>query len=771
MNIIEIYSNILGKLLSLYSTRGEELAPTLLNRAKANVRAAIIIVLFAKEHQPDIQDVISATNWLEEKIGSSCLLTDILNSLDDLEWHTLNFKADWIEESYPLGPAYEAMLTVDTEGDTLAIGKRYRNTLGSYYTPTELVECLTQETMESYIKDNGTSALAQAKIVDFSCGAGAFLVAALKEIIKRIGRENTREVANHLYACDVDPIALEIAKFSIIDVVKDFDIYPILNQHFTFGNFLIHTKEQAPLVVRTQLYLDGFINHPKLAVGENFLSEYDIILGNPPWEKIRFEEKKFYSQYEKSFAGIHFKSNMAKEITHTERSNSLLKSFAQDFKTAIETCKKQIKGSPYFAHSNLGELNTSTLFAEACYNQVSASGTVGIIVKSSSLLSPCNKVFFKHIKKHVLALYDFINRNKYFDIDSRERYTLLLLSRYNKHLAFRLGMNLVKAEDIKDKCMYMNTQDLKVLNPETEQLPNISNAKELEFMLHIHKEFSTLGQECPKLKFGRIVHYTLHVNYLDKQPNDNNIAVYEGKFFNSFDGCYSGYNDVPMSERYVSKATTKLLNETDKARGVSPLSRFYIHKEKWAKLSSRYSAEYMLAWHSLTSATNARACVATLLPFIPASQSVQFLISNDPKELLYLSCLFNSVVFDYLVKNKLSGIDLTQSIIKQVPIPSFVYDVEKQNSEECIVGHLFNIAYTLLHQDKSLQNFWKNFTGLQLIEGKSRKELFIKLDALVARLYHLNGNELLHILKAYSKLYTDEEQQTIKKELMAISIN
>ena len=99
-----------------------------------------------------------------------------------------------------------------------------------------------------------------------------------------------------------------------------------------------------------------------------------------------------------------------------------------------------------------------------------------------------------------------------------------------------------------------------------------------------------------------------------------------------------------------------------------PESRFFIRESKWNKVSRNYHAEYSLYWRSLTSSTNRRTTIATILPHMPTSQSIQLLQKRDDYEgLLIILSLFNSVIFDYLVKNKLNGIDLTQTIIIQIP--------------------------------------------------------------------------------------------------------
>ena len=175
----------------------------------------------------------------------------------------------------------------------------------------------------------------------------------------------------------------------------------------------------------------------------------------------------------------------------------------------------------------------------------------------------------------------------------------------------------------------------------------------------------------------------------------------------------------------------------------------------------------MLAWHSLTSATNSQSCVATILPFIPASQSVQFLIAESHEELAYLCCLFGSVVFDYIVKNKLTGIDLTQSFIKQVVVPGI--DSAKEciitykNSKTSVYSLLLVICKRLLDEDKRMKNFLLDKMQEAVILPKDRQQLLMLLDVLIATLYGITPDEFKYIFESFSG-YTLKEIEQMQLE-------
>ena len=172
----------------------------------------------------------------------------------------------------------------------------------------------------------------------------------------------------------------------------------------------------------------------------------------------------------------------------------------------------------------------------------------------------------------------------------------------------------------------------------------------------------------------------------------------------------------------------------------------------------------MLAWHSLTSADNARSCIATLLPFIPGAQSVQFLTLPDQNDLVFLTGIFSSIVFDYLVKCKLSGIDLTQAVINQIPVPSIA--VSKSSTlilgdrTESYYNSVYSIVSELFKRDQSLIGIWDRRCIVPLLtNGHSENRLL--LEALVAKLYKMSEEEFKYIISCFNGYYKPSEQNEI----------
>ena len=771
MNFLQQYKNALSHVLNIAYQNREEIDPALTCRLMFTVRAYFVACCYASAHSQTVHNqamnLTDSMVWLRKNVSAESPILLVYSQTSGQINEIVNGYVSNIDnDSYScnLGFIYETLLHTDVSETSVVDGDLSRNKQGSYYSPKELASYLTKAVIDNYVKNNGLQNLKNAHVIDFSSGSGIFLTEALSYIghLLNWDKKELAQIVNHLYACDVDFIALEICKFNIMDYVGNFNIYKTLSANFRHANFLLGTNKEKGDNEKIEAYLNGYIYHRNLAVGIDFLKQYDIILGNPPWEKIRFEEKSFYAQYVASIGNINFKMDLNNAIEDAENANKILREYCSTYKKQIASAKEAIKRSPRFESSSSGELNTSNLFTEAAYNLMSSKASVGLIVKSSTVATKASKPLYNKISKSVYAIFDFINKKKYFNIDGRERFSLLIMDGL-KHNSFNLAMNIQNISDIAANLVKVTQKDLCLLNPETEMIPNLSSSKDLAILVSIYEKFKTVADEFPTLKYGRLVHFTNHACDIDRTKLPDNLPIYEGKFFSSFDGSYAGFNHIAINDRYKAKAHAAKLSEEDKKNHTYPESRFFIKKKKWEMLSATYKADYMLAWHSLTSATNNRACIATILPFIPASQSVQFLISDSAETLVYLCCLFNSVVFDYIVKNKLTGIDLTQTFIKQIAIPGIEnakeYEVKWGKKKISAFWCLYHICRKLLKNDKRCDDLFTQDEEPTIPLPSDRNKLQMMLDTLVACLYGMSSECFDYLFNSYSNYSTDEIEE------------
>ncbi len=796
---LEIYSYILKEHLSECFANQQNINPVELNKERFKVKAvytAAIIFLKNNSKREDCK-IISATNhWLKNSFSVENLFTSIIDNTNEgltklVDDNLCNLIG---AESIDVTTLYETLLGIETgnesNGTEISTSKNYRNKLGSYYTPANFAKSVTRKTIDTFFELNFGSIskeflkeITSISFADFSCGGGNFIIAVIEYFENLFSKWNIEEkhklellkaIALNISAFDVDCFALEVAKLNLLLRIKQPILYNSLSEKFIHANFLLQSDFAIDESKKVDFFSSGFIYHEQLSLSKDKLKNYDVVLGNPPWEKIRFEEKKFYALYSNAIADNHFKSSRISEIAETELSNIQLAQYSNEFKHEIEKAKSDLKKNSFFALSNNGELNTYALFTDAALKLKTKRGVVGLVLKSAVVTSQVNQNLFKYLTREsfVVAIYDFINRKKIFNIDSRERFCFLLLGN-SKSEKFHVSMNLSEISEIeKAKSeIELTYESLKLLNPFTGMLPNFSNKREADFLLRVSYDFPFFKNAYENVRFGRIVHLTNHAEFITKKKSEDNLPIYEGKFFNQFDGKFSGFNGVADELRYGNKSSSVNIDDSKKKiANYFPESRFFINTEKWLQLSKNHNEKFMLAWRSLTSATNTRTCIATVLPFIPASQSVQFLTTNQ-NDLLYLSGLFNSVVFDFILKKKLSGIDLTQSVINQMPVPNIEQTRSKINFngvEATIKHHISLLVYSLLKNDVRLNSLFENSELQNETRIESKFETIRKIDLLFMALYKLAEEEVELVLVEFSKQYSKADLSWFKSELQML---
>ena len=110
-------------------------------------------------------------------------------------------------------------------------------------------------------------------------------------------------------------------------------------------------------------------------------------------------------------------------------------------------------------------------------------------------------------------------------------------------------------------------------------------------------------------------------------------------------------------------------------------------------LLARTSPRWLMGWRDVTRSVEKRTTIASVIPFAAVGHKFQLIFSNTPprQAAAFLACI-NSVVFDFLVRQKISGASLNYYTLKQVGgIPPSGYS---EADLEFIVPRALELLYT-----------------------------------------------------------------------------
>ena len=196
----------------------------------------------------------------------------------------------WLDDWGPmsidvLGICYEQGLDLELQHGPTGFdwtSSRARGNQGAYFTPPQLSDFLVRELIDAALPDASVDELTALRICDPACGAGAFLRAALRLLLKRLGDvqptpSQQTALAECLYGVDLDKNATVVASISIWLTLggKTPELLKTVRRRFVCGDALLMGAEGEGRAQHKR-WSDVF---PKVFKRGGF----DVIVGNPPY--------------------------------------------------------------------------------------------------------------------------------------------------------------------------------------------------------------------------------------------------------------------------------------------------------------------------------------------------------------------------------------------------------------------------------------------------------------------------------------------------------
>jgi len=250
--------------------------------------AAIAAGIAAEVPDPFVAAVLNSGTFSGELLVPRCVVGS--------NWETRLKNATWLlyrDRSIPLslfGDFYQLCVGNPVNTDlTEQEGKRTRRSRGMFYTPAPIVDYLVASTLAPVLDGRTPEEILQVRLLDPSCGCGAFLIASFRYILSRIlrhpglGHKSTCELSltvlgDVLHGCDIDcgavnwAIRLQLmAAWESLDALGDSCgiasnlMCPILQDTIRCGNFLEARASRN--------------SRPSPA-------SYDVVLGGPPFVRL-----------------------------------------------------------------------------------------------------------------------------------------------------------------------------------------------------------------------------------------------------------------------------------------------------------------------------------------------------------------------------------------------------------------------------------------------------------------------------------------------------
>jgi hypothetical protein len=157
---------------------------------------------------------------------------------------------------------------------------------------------------------------------------------------------------------------------------------------------------------------------------------FDVVLGNPPWERIKLQEKEFFAARDPQIAHAPNKAARERLIkTLPDRKPDLAKELASAQHDA-ESSSRFVRTSGRFPLCGRGDVNTYSVFGETARTILGPLGRAGNILPTGIATDDTTKDFFADLMNRgsLASLYDFENKNIFPHVHSSYKFCLLTLS-------------------------------------------------------------------------------------------------------------------------------------------------------------------------------------------------------------------------------------------------------------------------------------------------------------------------------------------------------
>lgn len=586
----------------------------------------------------------------------------------------------------------------------------------------------------------------------------------------------------------------------------------LLNATLTDFEEKIFNKKDAALVERIEKTAEqfSFFNY-EISFAEVFQNGhrgFDLIIGNPPWDKTKFSDADFFSMWRSSYRTM---KNKEKEAT---RQNVLGYKGIQneyDTKKNFVAFANEYYKNYYPYNAGVGDNNLFRFFIEQNLGLLTKDGTLTYITPSAWIYEDSSMNIRKHIFEsyQLEFFYQFENKKAIFpDVHRSYKFAVFQITQLDTKAKKRETLPvrfmqtdteiLYKTEtyDGKKGILEYPYEDIYTLSPLHHALFEIKDQKDLDIIRNAYKRFDIINPDY--IDFRNELHMTSDRDLFQEKSDD--MILYEGKMIHQytnnlatpnywvkkeeFDAKFIKtevgrlikdiYEFIPVEKQSVGSAN-KTSNKSSKKSSVLKFLGLNEEEEleQFVVLNSEY---YRLVFRDIASNTNIRSIICGIIPpqntygnTLQGSIPKRYIFKNGKVEveefsfekLLFIQAILNSLVVDYIIRF-LIDIHVNKTYLMRLPIPQPSDEELSENKtyQQLIKNALLlNLANTTnLEELKEKVSFKIQKSDIPTTQ-KQKDKLQAENDLLIAELYGLTKEQIKHLSSpAYFKILNDKNK-------------
>jgi len=426
---------------------------------------------------------------------------------------------------------------------------------------------------------------------------------------------------------------------------------------------------------------------------------FDVVIGNPPWERVKLQEKEWFAPWQPEIATAPSSAKRKAMIDELAIHNPEL---YRDWIAALRQASGEarlLRSSGRYPLCGRGDVNTYAVFAELMRALTHSTGRTGALVPSGIATDDTTKFFFADLvlQRSLVSLFDFENAVGLFAGvgHGRFKFSILTMSGYARPVEeadfFFFAHHVTDLAD-PHRHFRLTPAEIELLNPNTRTCPVFRSARDADLVSDIYRRVPVLIDErldedgnSWSLSFLRMFDMSNDSNtFLTREDlqargwvldgnvfcrdADQYLPLYEAKMVHQFTHRWGDYGlRAPGSQdSELPRMAESVLSDPN----YLPLPHYWVSKTQVnTRLVGRWSYDWLIGWRDVCRNTDERTVIASVLPRTAVGHKFPLLLPGcTPLEIACLLGNLDSFILDYTARQKLGGTSLTYFVLKQLPV-------------------------------------------------------------------------------------------------------
>lgn len=488
---------------------------------------------------------------------------------------------------------------------------------------------------------------------------------------------------------------------------------------------------------------------PDLNPSTGWEGGFSCVLGNPPWERVKVQEKEFFAGRNERVANAKNAAARKQAIAALATSpdavdRDLFTRFTSELRQA-DGWALLLRDSGRYPLTGRGDINTYAVFAETGRSITSPYGRVGMVLPTGIATDATTQFFFKDLvtTRTLASLYDFENEEKAFEqVHNQFRFCLWTGTGGRSpqdriDLAFRLR----QASQIADRKFTLTPDDITRLNPNTGTCPVFDHKRNADITIGIYRRVPVLWRDRSggeginpwDLSFLRMLDMandsnlfrpdasageTLESMLADGWKLEGNALVrdgerllplYEAKMIHHFDDRFATY--LNATQEQLNKGTLPRSAPEEKGNpAYVTIPRYWVSEKsveeqlcpsdvKGHRRNRHWTNSWLLSWRDICRSSDTRTVISSVIPRVAVGHTSPIMICGLTR-VAPLYANFCSFALDFVARQKIAGTHLTYGYLNQLPVlapTDYAGDCQWEPNErlnDWVTARVLELTYT-----------------------------------------------------------------------------